>query len=225
MKKLIMMIAAAALVGCKTEEPTGIAVQYIDKAVTAAGGTASFTIHPGEVQDWSISFPYGRQEPWIELSRMNGSGRSSVTATLAPNTDLYDRNTTVIITTGRRNLPIIIRQSAAELNFRVTPASYADLPHNEGGQYLTRPLTVEANINWYAEVETAATAGNWIYFLPDGTLTHGSAAQSKFGDAELTLRIDNNYAVSANLPRSGKVIFYNISGEVLQEVQISQLSE
>ncbi len=223
MKKLFLILAAAAmLAGCKTEEPTGIAVEYISHTIAGAGGTASFTVHPGAVQDWSISFPPGFDADWFDLSAASGNGKTTVTATLEPNPDFWEREITVIVTAGERSLPIIITQEAAELIFNVTPESYTDLPGNEGGQFMTRTLTVTANIGWYAEIETDETAGRWIFFLPDGTPTYGSRSQPQNGDAEISLRIDNYYAVAADNPRSGKVRFYNISGELLKEVTISQ---
>lgn len=222
-----MIAAAAMLAGCKTEEPTGIAVEYISHTIAATGGTASFTVHPGEVQDWSISFPPGSETDWFDLSSTGGNGKTTVTATVEPNSNIWGREITLIVTAGERNLPIIIAQEAAGFTFRVTPESLTGLPnYEEGFNFIKRDLEVTADISWYAEivVQTEPTAGPWVQFLsgPDLTLNYGSASAPVDGDATVEMAIQFYFPAGSPV-REAKVRFYHHpSGSLLKEVPVSQ---
>ena len=229
MKKIFLIIAAAAmLAGCKTEEPTGIAVEYISHTIAAAGGTATFTVHPGAVQDWSISFPPGFETDWFDLSSTSGNGKTTVTATVEPNTDIRGRETTIIVTSGERNLPIIITQEAAGFTFEVNPESLTGLPNDEAGfNFIKRDLEVTSDISWYAEIvmqTESAAAGPWVQFLsgPYFTNTYGSASEPKTGNATVEMAIQL-YFPAGSPEREAKVRFYHHpSGELLKEVPVSQ---
>ena len=225
-----MIAAAAMLAGCKTEEPTGIAVEYISHTIAGAGGTASFTVHPGAVQDWSISFPPGTEADWFDLSATSGKGKTTVTATVEPNPDFWERDITVIVTAGDRNVPIIITQEAADFTFEVNPETLTGLPDNEGEfDFIRRDLEVTTDLSWYAEivVQTEPRSEQWVQFLsePDLTSTYGSELEPINGDATVGLVIQL-YSLADAPVREATVYFYHhLSGYLLKEVQVSQLSQ
>ena len=228
---VIVFAAAMLFSGCKKDIPEGLAVEYIPKKIPAAGGTASFTIHPGSAGKWAVSFLDSKGTvqaslDWIKLSQSSGEGETDVTVTILPN-DTGERIVDIVITAGKRNIPVRITQRDgsvdAPLYFEVTPESYRNLPPSEGGNHITRSLAVESNRSWYAGIviPDSATHGNWVTFLPDQVLTCANAASPAFGDSTLNLSIDNYGTIDA-LPREAKVRFYDTDGTLLQEVPVSQ---
>ncbi len=223
-----MIVAAAMLAGCKTE-PTGIAVKYISHTISGAGGMTSFTVYPGAVQDWSILFPPGFEAYWLDFSAMSGKGETTVIAIVGPNTDLLERAVTVIVTAGDHNVPIIITQEAVDFTFEVSPEMLTDLPDNEGGfSFIKRDLEVTTDISWYAEiVQTEPTAQPWVQFFfdPDLMPTYGSMYEPINGDATVELAIQF-YSPPGSPVREATVCFYHdLSGLLLKEVPVSQLSQ
>jgi hypothetical protein len=218
-----MIAATAMLAGCKAEEPSGLAVEYIEQTVPHGGGEVSFTVHPGSMNDWSISlqdvYSQRPEVDWIELSATSGSGETLVTATVKPNLDRYAKEALAIVRAADRDIHVRISQDAVPTWFRVTPPELTGVPADEQGQFMERGLTVEANIEWYAVIDVSDR--EWVSFRPADTQEYGSASDPKSGDDQITLRINNYYQVGGN-PRTAAVIFYAPDGTVLQTVPVSQ---
>jgi probable HAF family extracellular repeat protein len=113
------------------------------------GGTISVTNDSSECQ-WTAS----SNAPWLSVSPSSGSGSKTLSFTVAPNTDLANRN--AIITIGGKT--ITVNQSGLNCTYALSPASQTVSPDGTSTAENTINITTQEGCNWVAT--TAAT--EWI---------------------------------------------------------------
>jgi len=202
----------------------GLSVEYVAEIISEYGGTTTFKIFPGAIQQWELSVIYGEGSGsgWLELSQMSGSGDAIITATIAQASTMEQREVIVFVTTPDNQIvPVHIVQAGVTPYFNALP-TYTNVPANEGGQFIARSIEVTSNIYWRAEIKFHSPANevDWVYFLPDYTFTHSSS-----GSRTINLHISNYYPEPDEIVRRAHIWFYDTSDELLQVVDINQVVE
>jgi len=217
--KILLFALAATMMfaSCDKDAPYGLAVEYIDKKISAEGGTATFKIYPGAIDKWVISLQ-GRTQDWVELSQTSGNGDAAITLTISPNEVLNDREILVVVEAGDRKIPLTIVQAGVGEHFNVTPETL-NLSADEGVQFIERSLAVTSNISWYAEITFSENSHTeWVMFLPDYLTTYSGS-----GDDTINLFIENYYPRPDDTARIATINFYNAStNALLKAVVITQ---
>lgn len=212
-KTLLLMLSIIVLFsGCKDDDPgtlnvttqssTGdIQITNGNALVGSNGGTVTLSVTSNV--DWSVSGMTG----WCSVSQQSGSGDQTVTVTIAKNTSLDSRFTSLVITAKGVDEPFSIKISqegdAPKVTADPTSLSYA-LAGNQ------QTITVTSNVAWTASLETAAT---WC---------HLSTSSGNSGTGQIVVTVDKSEQIE---PRTNAILIKGTGVATPVKVVISQLGE